>query len=76
MKVIDFGAYIVIYNFIIGVLVMTSSEKIGSLAGWLYQPQKETIARYTRISAFTFGASVTAIAAFAYIVFHTLRIGV
>jgi hypothetical protein len=75
MKVVDFGLYIVIYNFIIGVLLMTSSEKFGTLASRVYQPQREAIARYTQISAFTFGATVSAIAGFVYLVFHTLRIG-
>ena len=75
MKGVDFGAYIVVYNFIIGLLVMASSEKFGRLAGWVYQPRREAIARYTQVSAFTFGATVAAIAGTVYIVFHTLRIG-
>jgi hypothetical protein len=75
MKVVDFGAYIVVYNFIIGVLMMGSSEKFGTWAGWLYQPRRATIARYTQISAFTFGASVSVVAGFVYVVFHTLKIG-
>ena len=74
MKGVDFGAYIVVYNFIIGLLVMASSEKFGTLAGCVYKGRRDTIARYTQISAFTFGASVSVIAGSDYILFHALRI--
>jgi hypothetical protein len=72
MKTIDFGAYIVVYNLVIGVLVMLASGKIASYAGRLGQ----TFARYIKVSVFTFGSCVTAVSGSVYLAFHVLRIGV
>ena len=58
MQTIDFGLYIITYNFIIGVLLMLSSEKIGVYAGHFTGSFKERISRLTRIGIFTFCASV------------------
>ena len=76
MRTIDIGAYFVVYNLVIGVLVMLSSEKLGYYAGLLNKAHRERLARFTRLTAFTFGASVAALAATIYIAFFTLRIGV
>lgn len=72
MKTIDFGAYIVMYNLVIGVLVMLASGKIASYAAKLGQ----TFGRYTKVSVFTFGSCVTVVSGSAYLAFHVLRIGV
>ncbi len=72
---VDIGSYFVVYNFVIGVLVMLSSEKLGQYAGLIYKGQRESIARLTQVSVFTFGAAVAALTAFVYVVFFTLRIG-
>lgn len=75
MKTIDFSAYIVGYNFAIGLLVMLSSQRLGSFAALANKGYGTQIARYTSLSAFAFGACVATLSAFIYIVFHILRIG-
>ena len=76
MKTLDVGSMIVVYNFVIGILVMLSSEKVGSFAGSINRAHRESIARLTRVSTFTFGAVVAVLSAGIYIAFHTLKIGV
>ena len=76
MKNFDFGAMIVVYNLVIGVLIMLSSEKVSSLAGSINRSHSGSIARLTRVSTFTFGAAVTVLSATIYIAFHLLKIGV
>jgi hypothetical protein len=76
MKAIDIGAYFLIYDFIIGVLVMLSSEKLGGYAGCLNKSHRKTIARLTQVSAFAFGACVAVLCSGIYIVFYTLRLGI
>ena len=75
MGTTDFGAYIVVYNFVIGILVMLSSDKVATYAGVLSRRHCETIIRLARTSAFTFGATVAALSGTIYVVFHLLRIG-
>ena len=75
MRTIDFGAYIVAYNFVIGVLVMLSSEKLGVYAGRLSGAHQERLTKLTRVSIFTFGTSVAVLSGTIYVLFHILRIG-
>jgi hypothetical protein len=75
MQTVDFGAYIVAYNFVIGVLVMLSSEKIGVYAGSLNKAHQAGLTRLTRLSTFTLGACVTILSGTVYIAFHTLKLG-
>ncbi|MCM3872104.1 MAG: hypothetical protein ND895_15585 [Pyrinomonadaceae bacterium] len=58
MKIVDLGMYFIVYNFIIGVLVMIASEKLGIYAGHLAGSRRVRAARLTRLTAFTFGAAV------------------
>ena len=74
MKTIDFSHYIVVYNFIIGVLVMISSEKLGVYAGHLIRFQPVKAARLTRIGMFTFGACVATVSLGAYVAFYISRL--
>lgn len=76
MKTLDVSAMIVGYNFVIGVLLMLSSEKLGVLAGRISRAHREMAVRLTRISTFAFGAAVAVLSAGIYILVHTLRIGV
>jgi hypothetical protein len=76
MKEFDVSSMIVVYNLVIGVLIMLSSEKLGSLAGSLNRANSGTLVRLTRVSTFTFGAAVTVLSATIYIAFHLLKIGV
>jgi hypothetical protein len=75
MKTVDFGAYIVAYNFVIGVLLMLSSDKLGAYAGHLSRSHAGAFTRYTRVGIFTFGAVVAALSGTMYLVFHVFRIG-
>jgi hypothetical protein len=75
MKSVDFGAYIVVYNLIIGMLLMLASEKIGAFAGRLSHSYSEKLTGFTRLSVFTFGTCVAVLSATVYLVFHTFRIG-
>ena len=67
---------IVTYNFICGVLLMLSSEKIGAIAGHVNQRYADDIARYTRVSTFAVGCCFATIMAFIYVLVFTLKIGV
>lgn len=74
MKVVDFGAYIVVYNFIIGVLVMIASEKLGIYAGHLVSSHRVRAARLARLVALTFGACIAVLSAGIYLAFYVLKL--
>ena len=74
MKVIDFGAYFVIYNFIIGVLLMIASEKLGVYAGHLVSSRGMQIARLTRVATCTFGAVLASLMAVIYVAGYILKL--
>ena len=76
MQTLDFSGMIVVYNLVIGVLIMLSSEKIASFAGNLSRMRHDKIARITQVSTFAFGACVSALSAAIYLAFHLLKIGV
>ena len=56
MKIVDLGLYFVVYNFIIGVLIMVASEKLGIYAGYLAGSHRVKVTRLARLVTFTFGA--------------------
>ena len=58
MKTVNFSLYLVVYNFVIGVLVMIASEKLGIYAGHLAGSHRVRVARLARLIMFTFGACV------------------
>lgn len=74
MKTVDFGAYIVIYNLIIGLLIMIASEKLGVYAGYLFGPYKQKAARLTHIGALAFGCCVTVLSCGIYLFWHVLKV--
>ena len=76
MKTIDISGMIVCYNFVIGVLMMLSSEKVAALAGNCNQAHRTKIARLSQVSTFTVGACVALLSAAIYVLFHVLKIGV
>lgn len=76
METVDFSTMIVGYNFVIGFLVLLSSEKFGIFVGNMNQAHRERVARLTQVSTFTFGAAVATLSALIYVLFHVLRIGV
>lgn len=75
MRTVDFSVYFVAYNFVIGLLVMLSSEKVASYAGCLNRSHRETITKLARTAVSTFGAAVAALSGFIYFAFHLLRLG-
>ena len=76
METVDFSGYFVVYNLVIGVLVMTSSEKLGVYAGLLGKAHQARLQRVTQVSAFAFGACVAVLSGAIYLFFHILRLGV
>ncbi len=74
MKTVDFGVYLVVYNFIIGVLVMIASEKLGIYAGHLTRSRRVQVTRLTRIVTFTFGACVATLMAGVYLAGYILKL--
>lgn len=76
MKTFDVSAMIVVYNFVIGVLLMLSSEKLGKIAGHISKLYEGRVNRYARISVLTFGSTVAVLSAAIFISFHWLRLGV
>ena len=74
MKTVNLSLYIVVYNFIIGVLVMTSSEKFGIYAGHLIRFRRAQAVRLTRIATFTFGACVAILSGGIYLISHVAKL--
>ena len=69
VKTIDVSAMIVMYNLVVGILVVLASDKIASFAS----PLGTKVKRYAKVSVLTFGSCVTALSGFIYVVFHWLR---
>ena len=74
MKQFDFSFYIITYNFVIAVLLMIASEKIGVYAGYFAGSYKERISRVTRIGFFSFGACVAVLMLGVYIAAYILKL--
>ena len=74
MKMVNFSVYIVVYNFIIGVLLMIASDKLGVYAGQLARSRSVQATHLTRTATFTFGACVAALSAGVYLAFYVLKI--
>lgn len=75
MKTVNFSLYFVTYNFVIGVLVMIASEKLGIYAGHIIRSQKMQVTRLARIATFTFGACVATLSAGIYLAFYVFKLG-
>ena len=71
MRTLDLGAVVLVYNFVVGVLLVLSSEKIASYAGRLGGGAM----RYTHLSTVALGATVAALYGSVYLLFHVFRIG-
>lgn len=74
MKEFDFSLYIVTYNFIIGILLMLASDKIGVLAGYFMRSYREKVGRLARVGSFTFGTCVAVLSASIYVAGHLLKL--
>ena len=74
MKTINFSLYIVVYNFVVGVLVMIASEKLGDYAGRLIKSRRAQTARIVRLVAFTFGACVAVLSAGIFLANYVFRV--
>ena len=71
MRTVDYSTMIVLYNLVIGILILLASDKIGSIAKRL----NDTVGRYVRISTYTLGSCISLLSGSIYVVFHVLRIG-
>ncbi|HEY0428919.1 MAG TPA: hypothetical protein VGC76_14150 [Pyrinomonadaceae bacterium] len=74
MKNFDFSLYILSYNFVVAVLLMVASEKIGVYAGYFAGSYRGKISRATRIGILTFGACVALISFAVYIASYVLKL--
>jgi hypothetical protein len=74
VETVDFSVYFVVYNFIIGVLVMIASEKLGIYAGLLIRSRRVRVGRLTRMVTFTFGASVAVLMGGIYLAGYVLKL--
>ena len=74
MQTVDFSFYIVVYNFIIGILIMIAGEKLGVYAGYIAGPYKKQVTRLTHIGALAFGSCVAVLSAGIYVFGHLLRV--
>ena len=75
----DPSIYIVAINFLIGVIMMLSSARVGELAGMPFSRRPQEAARACRIahiSVLTLGSATAAFMAAIYVLFYLLRIGV
>ena len=76
MKTVDLSTYFVLYNLVIGVLLVFASDRIAgyaTVAGARWGPP---LARYSRTMLRSFGGTVAVLCGAIYILFHLLRIGV
>ncbi|CAN5346919.1 hypothetical protein BH10ACI1_BH10ACI1_20420 [soil metagenome] len=74
MKSFNFSLYIVCYNFIIGVLLMLASEKVGVYAGHFTGSYREKISRLSRIVILTFGTCVAVLSGGIYLAFYVFKL--
>ena len=74
MKTINFSLYLVVYNFIIGVLVMLASEKLGFYAGHLTESYRAQTSRLVRLGFFTFGACVAVLTLGIWVAFYVFHV--
>jgi hypothetical protein len=75
MKTVDYSGMIVMYNFVIGVLIMLASDKIAAVPGYLRFAGREKLMRWTLVSTRAFGGCVAALSGSIYVAFHWLRLG-
>ena len=74
MKTVDFSVYFVVYNFVIGVLVMIASEKLGIYAGHLIRSRRVQVSRLAQVVTFTFGACVAVLMGGIYLAGYVLKL--
>jgi hypothetical protein len=74
VKIVNFSLYIVVYNFIIGVLLMIASEKLGIYAGHLAGSHRVRVTRFARLVTFTIGACMAILMIGVYLAFYALKL--
>ena len=74
MKTVDYSLYFVTYNFIIGILLTLSSEKIGAGAGYFFGAYRERASRLARLGTYTFGMTVAVLSAGIYLAGQVLKL--
>jgi hypothetical protein len=76
MRTIDYSGMIVMYNFVIGVLISLSSDKLGKYAAVLNSAHGVQLNRLTIVFSRTLGISWAVLSGGVYLAFHVLRLGV
>ena len=74
MQNLDFSAYLVMYNLIIGVLIMIASEKFGWYAGYFAGSRRPQAMRLTRIATLAFGSCVAVLSAGVFLFAHIIKV--
>lgn len=74
MKIVDLGLFFIAYNFIVGVLLMIASEKLGVYAGHLVRSRRAQATRLSRLATFTLGACLVLLTAGVYLVGYLLKL--
>jgi|GEM_PF-4925657 len=72
---VDLSTYLVLYNLVVGVLLLLASDKIASVAMHIGPRVGPAIQRYARTPTSSLGATVAVLSAGIYVVFHVLRLG-
>lgn len=74
MEIVDLSFYLIIYNLIIGLLIMIASEKLGVYAGYVSGRYEKTASRITRTAAFTIGCCWAVLSAGIYVLAYVLAV--
>jgi hypothetical protein len=73
MNNIDVSAYFVVYNLIIGVLIMLASEKIGVYLGYLAGSRALRAQRLVRVGTLAMGSCIAVVSAGVFLFAHILK---
>ena len=76
MRTVDAGAIFVMYNFIIGVLLMLGSQQAARYAAVIGGGARARVERYVHLAVRTFGQTVAFVFGSIYFLLFILRLGV
>ena len=75
MKTVDYSLMIVTYNFVVSILLLTSSQKLASYAGALGFGMRSGVEKYTALTIKTVGASWAVVSGSVLLFVHILGLG-
>ena len=76
MKTIDYSYMIVTYNFVVSILLLTSSQKLASYAGAIGFGMRSGVEKYTALAIKAVGGSWAVVSASVLLFVHILGFGV